>query len=282
MILILPEHILEVKKKLHEIGAPNEFIIHTKAVASFRTPGTQTKEGIIKSAKESLADLGVNQVETYFLHSPDKDVPITETLEGIQQVFKEGKFKYFGISNFNPKQTQEVYDITSSKGYVLPTVYQGNYNPIARHHEDELFPLLRKLNIRFYAYSPVAGGFLVRTPQQIKEAKEGRFDNSTFIGQVYHKLYSRPALIDALEDWEKIAQTAGISKAALAIRWVAWNSILDQKHGDGIIFGASSTKQLKETLDALNAGPLEKNAIDSINQIWQKVKHEAPIDNFNY
>jgi len=279
MILILLEHILEVKKKLHEIGAPSDFIIHTKAIGW--NPGVQTKEGIIQSSKDSLGDLGVNHVETYFLHCPDPNVPITETLEGIQQVFKEGKFKYFGLSNFTPKQTQEVYDITSSKGYVIPTVYQGNYNAISRHTEDDLFPLLRKLNIRFYAYSPIAGGFLVRTPQQIKEAKEGRFDISTFIGEIYHKLYSRPALIDALEEWEKISHSSGVSKAALAIRWVAWNSILDQKHGDGIIIGASSTKQLKETLDALNAGPLEKNVVDSINQIWQKVKHEAPIDNYS-
>jgi len=245
-------------------------------------PGSQTKEGVIQSAKQSFEDLELNQVETYFLHCPDDNTPITETLEGIQQVFKEGKFKYFGLSNFKPEKVQEIYDITSSKGYVLPTVFQGNYNPVARRYEDELFPLLRKLHIRFYAYSPLAGGFLVRTPQQIKEAKEGRFDISNPIGQIYHKLYSKPALIEGLEDWEKISQTSGVSKSALAVRWVAWNSFLDHKYGDGIILGASSTKQLKEALDAINAGPLDKNIVDSINQFWQKVKHEAPLDNYSY
>jgi len=268
-----------VKKKLHEVGAPNEFIIHTKANSWI--PGSMTKEGVIQHCKDSFNDLGVNQVETYFLHSPEPKTPISETLEGIQQLFKEGKFKYFGLSNFKPQQVQEVYDIASSKGYVLPTVFQGNYNPMARLTEDELFPLLRKLNIRFYAYSPIAGGFLVRTPEQIKEAKEGRVDKSSPIGQMYHDMYARPALLEGLEDWEKIAQKAGITKAALAIRWVAWNSILDHKHGDGIIFGASSIKQLKETLDALNAGPLDKHTVDSINQFWQKIKHEAPLDNYS-
>jgi len=241
-----------------------------------------TKEVVIQHAKDSLTDLGVNQVETYFLHCPDPKSPIAGTLEGIQQLFKEGKFKYFGLSNFKPEQVQEVYDVASSKGYVLPTVYQGNYNPIARHAEDELFPLLRKLNIRFYAYSPIAGGFLVRTPQQITEGKEGRVDKSNPVGQLYHQLYAKPTILEGLNDWEKIAQTAGISKASLAIRWVAWNSVLDQKHGDGIIIGASSTKQLKETLDAINAGPLDKNTVDGINQFWQKVKKDAPLDNYNH
>ena len=57
----------------------------------------------------------------------------------------------FGISNYMPADVQRIYDIQSAAKSVLPTVYQGNYNAVARHVEQSLFPLLRNLNISFYA-----------------------------------------------------------------------------------------------------------------------------------
>ena len=56
--------------------------------------------------------------------------------------------------------------ICKENNYVLPTVYQGNYNAITRKNEDELFPLLKKEKISFYAYSPVAGGFFAIKPNE--------------------------------------------------------------------------------------------------------------------
>jgi aryl-alcohol dehydrogenase-like predicted oxidoreductase len=265
------------EKRLQELGATKDFIIHTKAKAW--ASGALTKEGVLQSAKDSLEDLKLNQVETYFLHSPDPKTPITETLEAIQQLFKEGKFKYFGVSNYKPEQVQEIYDICTSKGYVLPTVYQGNYNAVARHYEEKLFPLLRKLNIRFMGYSPLAGGFLVRNRQQV-EGNEGRFDKATAVGKIYSNMYAKQSLFEAQEEWENIANEAGISKAALANRWVVWNSALHHKYSDAIILGASTPKQLRDALRDLAAGPLEKKIADRIQKIWEKVKHEAPLDNY--
>lgn len=60
---------------------------------------------------------------------------------------KRGFFKRFGLSNFKPAMVEKVYEIAKAKGYVLPTVYQGNFNPAARKIEEDLLPVLRKLNI---------------------------------------------------------------------------------------------------------------------------------------
>ena len=129
-----------------------------------------------------------------------------------------------------------MYDYAASKGYVLPTVFQGNYNPLARHYDTTLFPLLRELNIAFYAYSPLAGGFLVKDAQTLETGGgQGRWDADHWVGKVYNKLYSKPSLLEALSEWESIANEARVSKAALAYRWVMYNSKLSAEHGDGII-----------------------------------------------
>lgn len=131
---------------------------------------------------------------------------------------------------------RRVYDYAKSKGYVLPTVFQGNYNPVARRYDTTLFPLLRELNIAFYAYSPLAGGFLVKDREMLSTgAGTGRWDANSRIGKMYNARYTKPSLLEALSEWEAIANEARVSKAALAYRWVMHNSQLSAKHGDGII-----------------------------------------------
>ena len=129
-----------------------------------------------------------------------------------------------------------MYDYASLKGYVLPTVFQGNYNPVARHYDNTLFPLLRELNMAFYAYSPLAGGFLVKDAETLNTGSgQGRWNLNTLVGKTYNDRYSRPSLLEALSEWEAIANEARVSKAALAYRWVMHNSKLSAEHGDGII-----------------------------------------------
>ncbi|KAF2851883.1 Aldo/keto reductase [Plenodomus tracheiphilus IPT5] len=253
------------------------FTIDTKLPGGF-VPGTLTKESVIKDAQDSLDRVQIKQFDILYIHAPDPDAPIEEVLEGINEVYKKGAFKRFGLSNFAPKQVQQVYDIAKEKGYPLPQVYQGNYNPVARHLETELFPLLRKLGISFYAYSPLAGGFLTKSAADL-DAGLGRFNADT-LGGIYKSLYDKPALRQALADWNKVAEKEGISKAELAYRWVAYHSAL-QSDEDGVIFGASSIKQVEQTAQSIKAGKLSDEAVKGIQQIWENVKDVAPVDNYH-
>ena len=175
---------------------------------------------------------------------------------------------------------KKIHDFASTNGYVVPTVFQGNYNPFARHYEEMLFPLLRELKMSFYAYSPIAGGFLVKSASSIQGGGKGRWDPKTMLGSLYHARYNKPALVDALSQWEAIADEAGISKAALAYRWVAFNSSLQGERGDGLVIGASSPTQLEQTLECLTAGPLDADTAQKVDEVWRSIKHEAPVDNF--
>ena len=90
----------------------------------------------------------------WYLHGPDRTTPYEETLRAVNELYKEGKFKRFGISNYMSWEVAEIVGICRANGWVQPTVYQGIYNAIQRKVEPELFPCLRKFGIAFYEFNP--------------------------------------------------------------------------------------------------------------------------------
>lgn len=173
----------------------------------------------------------------------------------------------------------EVVRIATENNFVLPSVYQGNYSAVARRIEDEVMPTLRKHGIAFYAYSPIAGGFLSKSKEQLLDPK-GRFGKGDELAKLYNGLYNRPSYIAALDTWSQIAQSEGTSRAELAYRWEFWHSKLNGKLGDAVIVGASSERQLDETLTAIKKGPLSVEAVKGIEGIWGSIKADAPLDNY--
>ena len=88
-------------------------------------------------------------------------------------------------------------------------------------------------------------------------------------------------MVDALREWEAIATEFGVSKAALAYRFVAYSSALSGDYGDGMIIGARKPEQLEQTLESISAGPLPDAAVTRIEKVWDLVKDEAPVDNYH-
>ncbi|PVH70431.1 Aldo/keto reductase [Cadophora sp. DSE1049] len=266
------------ERTIGSTGGSKSFLVDTKAAGW--TPGSLTATRIKEAMTQSLQDLELSQVNTYYLHAPDTDTPIEETLEAINSLYAEGKFKKFGISNYDVAGIERIVAIAKQNSWVAPTVYEGNYSPIARHLETEVLPTIRKYGMTFHAYSPLAGGFLVRSKEQLTGASlTGRFDQTTMAGQLYLGMYGKPSILAALEQWEEIANQAGVTKAALAYRWVAYHSALGDD--DALVFGASSLKQMNETLGAYEEGPLSTEIVKKVEEIWELVKDEAPIDNFH-
>lgn len=94
-------------------------------------------------------------------------------------------------------------------------------------------------------------------------------------------MYDKPAYLEVLDKWEKIATDEGVTRAALANRWVKYHSPLKRELGDGLIIGPNSIARLQETLDSINKGPLSDKAVKAIDDAWDTVKHEAPLDNYH-
>ncbi|KAL6864578.1 NADP-dependent oxidoreductase domain-containing protein [Trichoderma novae-zelandiae] len=266
---------------LGEVKAAERFTIDTKHIGGW-TPGESTREKVVARGLESLRKLGVDKVNIFYIHAPDNSVPLEETLAGIDDLYRQGRFEKFGLSNFNADEVRAVLRITKEKGFVAPTVYQGNYNAVARRPETDLFPLFRDNGIAFYAYSAIGGGFLSKSKEQLLQASggEGRWSKKTEVGEMYHKLYNRPKVLEALDKWSETAAAAGIPKAEMAYRWVAYHSALKEHLGDAIVLGASKISQLQQTVDGLDNGPLPEDVVKKIDDIWELVKDESPTDNF--
>jgi aflatoxin B1 aldehyde reductase len=271
----------ESEKVLGEAHAGDRFIIDTKSKGGFDPSNALKPETLYKNAHESITTLKVKNVDIFYVHAPDDSLEISEWLPIIDKLYKEGLFKRFGLSNFKPEDVKKIYEYTKSNSLVSPSAYQGNYSPVARLQDTTLFPLLRELKISFYAYSPLAGGFLTKTRAQIEEGKSGRFVPGTPLGDMYLNLYSKPSYLDALGEWESIASEEGIPKAELAYRWVSYHSPLKAEQGDAVIFGASKLEQIKQTVEGLKRGPLKESSVKRIDEVWEKIKHDAPLDNYN-
>ncbi|KAH8900747.1 aldehyde reductase [Thozetella sp. PMI_491] len=267
------------EEKIGQRNASSEFAIGTK-FSGVWAGVPATREEIWNSATTSLEMLKTDQVDIYYLHAPDRVTPLKETLAAIDELFRQGKFKRFGLSNFLPNEVEDVIRVAKENGYVPPTVYQGNYSPVARKPEEILFPLLRQHGIAFYAYSPLAGGFLAKTRTQVEEAA-GRFDANTSLGGIYATLYSKPAFLEGLDKWNAISAETGIPKAELAYRWVVYNSPLKHANGDAVIFSGSSVEQTLQTILGIKKGPLSESVAKRIDEVWETVKTEAGLDNFN-
>jgi len=267
---------------LGEVGAGTDghFIIDTKSKGGFDLGNALKPEVLREQAHESIKKLKVKQVDVFYIHAREPTIPLETWTPVINELYKEGLFKRFGVSNFYPEDVEALYEHCKRNGYVLPTVFQGNYSAVARKPDTELFPVLKKLGIAFYAYSPLAGGFLTKTKEQLLDATDaGRFTKGRT--PMYRQLYVKPSYLDALSDWQKVAEDEGISKAELGYRWVSFHSPLKEEDGDAIIFAGSKLPQVAETIQSIRRGPLKPESVKAIDAIWEKIKHEAPLDNYN-
>lgn len=222
-----------------------------------------------------------SQLNVFYLHSPDPTIDLPSQLRGVDTAHKRGLFRRFGLSNFSAAQVRAAHAHCAAHGYILPTVYQGNYSPVARLQETQVLPTLRALGIAFNAYSPVAGGFLTKTPAQVRAggAAAGRLGLDGPLGRLYSGLYGSPAMLEGLDAWQRAADRAGCGKAELAYRWVVFDSALSGEFGDGVVLGARSVEQVRDTLGWFEKGSVGPEAKALIDDMWEIVKSEAVLNN---
>ncbi|OAA39481.1 aflatoxin B1 aldehyde reductase member 2 [Beauveria brongniartii RCEF 3172] len=253
--------------RLAAADAGSKFVIDTKV--SSREAGAHAANKIASQIDLSLDVLRIDQINIEYLHHPDRATPFEETCEAIDKSYRAGKFKRFGLSNYTAAEVEQFVEICKRRGFVKPSVYQGQYNAIVRSGEKELFPVLRKHNISFYAWSPTAAGFFAGNYKDVKPG--GRFDKSHFLGSIYSKLYLKSQIQEATEAALTTGAKFGISGHAAALRWIAYHSILDNQYGDSIILGASSPEQLSSNLDMIEAGPLPDEVAQAMSGLFESI-----------
>ncbi|XP_021539762.1 aflatoxin B1 aldehyde reductase member 2 isoform X1 [Neomonachus schauinslandi] len=245
--------------------------------------GKSLKPDSVRAQLEtSLKRLQCPRVDLFYLHVPDHDTPVEETLRACHQLHQEGKFVELGLSNYAAWEVAEICTLCRRNGWFLPTVYQGMYNATTRQVETELFPCLRHFGLRFYAYNPLAGGLL--TGKYKYEDKDGKQPVGRFFGndwaETYRNRFWKEHHFEAIALVEKALQAAYCDSApsmtSAALRWMYHHSQLQGAHGDAVILGMSSVEQLTQNLAATEEGPLEPAVVQAFDRAWHLVAHECP------
>lgn len=238
---------------------------------------THSPEDLRKHIEDSLKALRTDCLDMWYLHGPDRTTPYEVTLKAVNDLYKEGKFRRFGISNYMSWEVAEIVGICKANGYIMPTAYQGIYNAIHRAVEPELFPCLRKYGIAFYEFNPLGGGFFTGRYRSMQDQVEpgSRFDPEKTQGKGYRRRYWNEPYFKALEMVEAAAKQHGLTLAEVALRWISHHSLLRREHGDAIIIGASSLAHIEQNLVDLEKGPLPEDVVKTLDGAWASVKGVA-------
>lgn len=216
-----------------------------------------TDEKITASVDKTLQLLKAAKVRTMYAHFSDKHTPIEETAKAFDRQYREGKFERLGLCNYSFKDLSDYFSVCDEKGYVKPAVYQGEYNALARDDELDIIPFLRQRNCLYYAYSPLAGGFLTGkvtfATNAESELHRTRFHGpSTF--KPYADRYDTQKMHDAVRALKKVCDEEGVSLQEASLRWLIFHSQLGE--GDAVILGATKQGQLESNLKDARKGPL--------------------------
>ena len=238
-----------------------------------RITGKLDRETIMMELNESLRRMNRNSVDLLYFHFPDGKTPIDEALETISELHIRGKIKEFGLSNYPAWQVVDIWNKCERMGYIKPTVYQGMYNALCRNVEPELFPAIRSLGMRFYAFNPLAGGLLAGKQLNFDTApKEGRFSRL----KSYRDRYWKHSYFDALNEIKTACDKEGIAMVEAAYRWMTNHSMLCAMEGDGILLGASRIEQMEQNMLAAKKGILPQSILESMDAAWEIAKPDSP------
>ncbi|KAJ5329739.1 aflatoxin B1-aldehyde reductase GliO-like protein [Penicillium brevicompactum] len=242
-------------------------------------PGIHKPENLRRKLNESLAALQSDQVDLFYLHAADRSVPFAETLEEVNKLYQEGKFKRLGLSNYTSFEVAEIVIMCTERGWVRPSIYQAMYNAITRNIEQELIPCCHRYGLKIVVYNPLAGGILSGRylPNTEKEVpQEGRFSDKNTTGELYRQRYMNLPVLDAIHTIVKpVADKYHLTLPEVAFRWLAHHSKL-QLGRDGILIGVSSVQQLDSNIEAIQKDILPEEMTDALDAAWMAVKAASP------
>jgi L-glyceraldehyde 3-phosphate reductase len=216
-----------------------------------------SKKYLIASLDQSLKRMGLEYVDIFYSHRPDPNTPFEETMAALDQIVRQGKALYIGLSNYDPQQTTEAVELVESIGSKC-LIHQPKYSMMVREPENGLLDVLEKKGIGCIPFSPLAQGLL--TNKYIKGIpKDSRADKSHGFLQ---KSSITIELVQKLVDLDKIAQKRGQSLAQMSLSWILRDSRITSA-----LIGASSVSQLKNSLACLNNLEFSNEELEEIDRL---------------
>ncbi|TDE00165.1 aldo/keto reductase [Jiangella asiatica] len=228
--------------------------------------GLSTK-ALHRAVDGSLQRLGVDHIDVYYLHRPDWNTPIEETLEALDQIVRSGKVRYVGQSNYAAWQITEMLYLARMNGWPEIRISQPMYNLVGRRVEAEYAACSERMGLTNITYNPLAGGLLTgkHRPDETPEA------GTRFSKPMYRERYWNDVQFRAVERLRGIAEDAGLTLIELAFRWIAARPL-----AHAMLLGASRLSQLESNLKALHGPRPSPDVMTACDEVWDDLRGAAP------
>ena len=201
-----------------------------------------SRRHIIENCNSSLKRLETDYIDLYQIHSFDPFTPQEETLRALDDLVRDGKVRYIGVSNHTGWQLMKALAISEKHNLEKFITLQAYYSLVARDLENELVPLCLDQKLGILPWSPLGGGFLTGKYRRGKERPKNarRYDRESQFLQ-----FDEEKGFDIVDELEKIAKNhnATIAQAAL-------NYLLRKPGVSSVIIGAKTKEQLGDDLKA--------------------------------
>lgn len=198
---------------------------------------------VVRAVEASLRRLGTDWIDLYQLHAPDPATPVQETLSALDDLVRQGKVRYVGLSNVAGWQLADAV-WTADQGGLAPVVsVQNRWSLLARGVEGEVVPAAEHYGVGLLPYTPLASGLLTGKYRRGEPAPAG-----TRLTLIPERLAA--ADFDRIDALTALAAGWGIPVSTLALGWLA-----AQPAVGSVISGARTPDQLRANVAALEWRP---------------------------
>ena len=203
-----------------------------------------SRKHIMESAHASLRRLQTDYLDLYQAHRYDHETPLEETLRAFDDLVRQGKVLYAGVSEWRAEEIAEAVKTAGELGLDRVVSNQPQYNMLWRVIEPEVIPLCQEAGIGQIVWSPIAQGVLTGKYLPGDQRPAGsRATEPGAAGDMEDYLTDR--ILDRVARLRPVAAEAGLSLAQLAVAWVLQNPAVS-----AAIIGASRPEQVRENVRA--------------------------------
>jgi len=204
-----------------------------------------SRKHIMESCNASLQRLQTDYVDLYQAHRFDYETPLEETLRAFDDLVRQGKVLYVGVSEWNAQQIRDAVRIAADMGFDRIISNQPQYNMLWRVIESEVIPASEELGLSQIVWSPIAQGVLTGKYKAGEPVPEGSRATDKNGGADMVSRWLTDAVLNAVAKLEPIAADMKLTMSQLAIAWT-----LSNPNVASAIVGASRPEQITENAQA--------------------------------
>ena len=193
----------------------------------------------------SLMRLGTDYIDVYYFHLDDLDTPMEESIQAAADIIRQGKVRYWAISNYSGWRIAAIASLAASMGAPAPVACQPYYNAMNRMPEIDILPASEYFGLGVVPYSPLARGVLTGKYKPGKKAEKGSRAGRENLRMMETEF--RQESLKFAQTIKKHAERRGMTAGQFALNWVLNNSLVTSA-----IAGPRTMGQWKEYLSALD------------------------------